>query len=103
MKVGDDAYVPYAPGEGVCGDWHCKDDVTGVDCVRILTKCLCLRGGSCVSSSGSDNGSEWDGSEERWCGRYNRDIVELSSGEGIAIGDRPCEFHMDDVYVYEHP
>ena len=34
--------------------------------------------------------------------KYSRDIVELSSGEGIAIGDRLCEFHMEDAYVYEH-
>ena len=103
MRVGDDAYVPHSPGGGVCGDWHCKDDVTGTDCVTILKKCLCCRGGSCVSS-GSENGSECqDVEEERWCGKYNREIVELSSGEGIAIGDRPCEFHMEDVYVYEHP
>lgn len=100
MKEGDDAYVPHAPGRGVCGDWHFKDEVTGLDCVWTLSKCLCLRGGSCVSSE-SENGSE-DGEEERWCGKYHRDIVELSSGEGIAIGDRPCEYHMEDVYVYEH-
>lgn len=102
MRVGDDACVPHVPGGGVCGDWHCKDDDTGIDCVRILKKCLCLRGGSCVGSE-SENGSDCDGSEERWCGKYKREIVELSSGEGIAIGDRPCEFHMEDVYVYEHP
>ena len=34
--------------------------------------------------------------------KYSRDIVELSSGEGIAIGDRLCEFHIEDAYVYEH-
>ena len=99
MRVGDDAYVPHAPGGGVCGDWHCKDDVTEVDCVRILKKCLCFRGGSCV---GSGSESE-DGEEERWCGKYKREIVELNFGEGIAIGDRPCEFHMEDIYVHEHP
>ena len=27
----------------------------------------------------------------------------LGAGEVIAIGDRPCEFHIEDVYVYEHP
>ena len=102
MRAGDDAYVPHVPGGGVCGDWHCKDDETGVDCVRILKKCLCLRGGSCFDSE-SENGSECDGLEERWCGKYKREIVELSSGEGIAVGDRPCEFHTEDVYVYEHP
>jgi len=102
MRVGDDAYVPHAPGGGVCGDWHCKDDDTGFDCVRILKKCLCLRGGSCVGS-GSEDGSEWDGLEDRWCGKYHRETVELRSSEGIAIGDRPCEFHMEDVYVYEQP
>ena len=57
----------------------------GLDYVRILKKCFYYRG----VGRGSENGTEWDGSEERWRGKYNRDIVVLSSSEGIAIGDRP--------------
>ena len=41
---------------------------------------------------------EWDGEEERWCGKCNRDLVVLIS----AIGNRPCGFHMEDAYVHEH-
>ena len=57
----------------------------GLEFVRILKKCFYFRG----VGSGSENGSEWDGSEKRWRGEHNRDIVVLSSSEGIAIGDRP--------------
>ena len=100
IRIGDDAYVPHAPGKGVCRDWHFRDDVTELEYAKILKRCLCLRDGSCVS----EDGSEWvEDQEEMWCGRYVDQIVELSPGEGIAIGDRPCEFHEEDVYVYQHP
>jgi cell division control protein 7 len=95
IRVGDDAYVPHAPGKGVCEDWHFRDDVTELECVRIIRKCLCLRRGNSVS----EDGSEEDQEENNWCGQYVDEIVELSPGEGIAIGDRPCEFHGEDVYA----
>jgi cell division control protein 7 len=98
IRVGDDAYVPHEPGKGVCGDWHFIDDVTEVECVKILKKCLCLRSGSYVSEDGSEQDGEVE-EQEMWCGQYVEQIVELSPGEGIAIGDRPCEFHEEDVYV----
>ena len=69
-------------GELCVGRWKIS---RGLDFVRILKKCFYFRG----VGSGSENGSEGDGSEERWRGKYNRDIVVLSSSEGIAIGDRP--------------
>ena len=100
LREGDDAYFPHMPGNGICGDWHFKDEVTEVDFVKVLKKCLCLRGASCVAS-GSEDGSERHGSEEMetWCGQYIPQVVELNPGEGIAIGDRPCGFHEDDVYA----
>lgn len=99
-RTGDDAYIPHVSGAGVCGDWHTKDEVTGVECVNVLEKCLCLRGGSCVEGWSEDGEAEQEEEEEeRWCGQYIKQVVELSPGEGIAIGDRPCEFHEDDVYV----
>ena len=97
-REGDDAYVPHILGDGVCGEWHYKDDDTNVEGVKILAKCLCMRGGSCVES---EDGGEMDGIQEegRWCGEYVEQLVDLCPGEGIAIGDRPCEFHEDDVYA----
>lgn len=107
LREGDDAYFPHAFGKGVCGDWHSKDEVTEVECVKVLRKCLCLRGGSCVGGSGSEDGSEMGGPEIRnrqhedngWCGQHIEQVVELSPGEGIAIGNMPCEFHEDDIYA----
>ena len=43
---------------------HCKDGVTGLDCVRILKKRLSFTGGSC--GSGSENGSRWGGGRIVW-------------------------------------
>ena len=66
-------------------------DVAGLGCLRILKKCLRFGDGGCIDS-GSENGMRRVG---RWCGKYNR---ELSSGEGIVIGERPSELHMEDPY-----
>ena len=101
LRTGDDAYIPHVSGQGVCGDWHTKDEVTGVECVNVLERCLCLRGGSCVENWSEDGEMEQEKEEEEkgWCGRYIKQVVELSPGEGIAIGDRPCEFHDEDIYV----
>ena len=61
------------------------ENITRLGFCENFIKCFYFR----VVGSGSENGSEGDGSEERWRGKYNRDIVVLSSSEGIAIGDRP--------------
>ena len=71
----------------MCGEMKIS---RGLDFVRILKNCFYFRGVGSGSENGSEgDGSEGDGSEERWRGKYNRDIVVLSSSEGIAIGDRP--------------
>lgn len=69
----DDEFVPHEFGEGVCGKWHIRDEVTDEMCVRIKVRCECGE-----------------------CGGVEREEVRvLKPGEGIAIGSQPCEFHED--------
>ncbi|CCM02322.1 uncharacterized protein FIBRA_04414 [Fibroporia radiculosa] len=63
----DDEFFPHPFGEGVCGEWHFIDDVTDDLCVR-------------VPVPGTDR----------------MEIRRLISGEGVAIGSKPCEFHRED-------
>lgn len=69
----DDEYVPHAFGaeESVCQEWHFKDEVTDVPCVKVVTKCGC------------------------GCDEEFEEVRTLVAGEGIAIGRQPCEFHRD--------
>ena len=62
----DDEFVPHPFGGGVCGKYHFVDDVTDDLCVRVKV----------------------EGSEE-WT------TLCVQSGEGIAIGRNPCEFHRN--------
>jgi cell division control protein 7 len=59
----DDDTFPYAFGGGVCGDLHFYDDETGDACVQLPQN---------------------DGSVQ---------VRRVLSGEGLAIGTSPCEFH----------
>ena len=59
----DDEAFPHAFGGGVCGDLHYYDDDTGDACVQLPQE---------------------DGSLQVKC---------VLSGEGLAIGNSPCEFH----------
>lgn len=61
--VCDDDTFPHAFGGGVCGDMHYYDDDTGDACVQLPQE---------------------DGSLQVKC---------VLSGEGLAIGNSPCEFH----------
>ncbi len=65
---GDDAFFPHPFGEGVCGEWHIVDPVTEEFRVRIRTE-----------------------DEETT-------VIPVLSGEGMAIGDEPCEFHQGDMF-----
>jgi cell division control protein 7 len=62
----DDAYFPHPFGEGVCGSLHFRDEVTDDPCVRVRVR----RGGKWV-----------------------QEVRTLLAGEGIAVGNMPCEFH----------
>ncbi|KAH9948774.1 kinase-like protein [Amylocystis lapponica] len=61
----DDAFFPHPFGEGVCGTLHFVDEDDEL-CVRI-----------------------------RVSGREETRIRRVVAGEGIAIGQQPCEFHRD--------
>ncbi|KAJ3493406.1 hypothetical protein NMY22_g20215 [Coprinellus aureogranulatus] len=116
---GDDAFVPHVFGEGVCGEYHFIDEVTGQPGVFVRQrKCLCIPSSlpspsDRLSEDPRSNGREGEGQEENgeregkegnrcegakcvvgegedgW--EHVRRLVE--AGEGIAIGERACEFH----------
>jgi len=68
----DDAFFPHPFGEGVCGELHFIDEETDDLCVRI-----------------------------RVPGQEEMAVRRLVSGEGIAIGRHPCEYHREeDGYEY---
>ena len=68
----------------------------GIGIMRMMSRRLCedlkevLVGVLCRQWERERAAMGWGGG--RWCGKYKRDNVKFSSGEGIAIGDRPCEF-----------
>ncbi|TFY55737.1 hypothetical protein EVG20_g9208 [Dentipellis fragilis] len=64
-EPGDEEFFPHPFGEGICGEFHFVDEVTDDLCVRI------------------DNG---DGDIQ---------IKRLVSGQGLVIGNKPCEFHRE--------
>jgi cell division control protein 7 len=65
-EKGDDAFFPHPFGEGVCGEWHSVDPVTEEFRVRIRTE---------------------EGSTS---------VIPVMAGEGMAMGDEPCEFHRGE-------
>ncbi|KAF9562510.1 kinase-like protein [Agrocybe pediades] len=99
---GDDAFIPNRIGEGRCSEHHYRDEETGVNYVRILHKCVCQRKKGPIFDE--EDGQELAPDSEvdeayEWCGKYIADVRPLEAGEGIAIGNRPCEFHTDsDLY-----
>ncbi|KAI0298832.1 kinase-like domain-containing protein [Russula brevipes] len=66
---GDDAFFPHPFGEGVCGEWHFVDPVTEEFRVRVRTE---------------------EGSTS---------VIPVMAGEGMAIGDDPCEFHRAEDFT----
>ncbi|KAJ3715894.1 kinase-like protein [Lentinula guzmanii] len=71
----DDEFFPHPFGEGVCRRWHFRDEV-GVPYVKIYAQ-------------GEDSAYFESGGAKRRKTVYR----SLTSGEGIAIGKQPCEFH----------
>ncbi|KAJ3740803.1 kinase-like protein [Lentinula detonsa] len=75
----DDEFFPHPFGEGVCRRWHFRDEV-GVPYVKIYAQ---------DDLDGEDSAYFESGGAKRRKTVYR----SLTSGEGIAIGKQPCEFH----------
>ncbi|KAJ3912242.1 kinase-like protein [Lentinula edodes] len=78
-KPEDDEFFPHPFGEGVCRKWHARDEV-GAPYVCIYAQDDF--DSDDAANFGEDNGK---GRKKVW--------HSLTSGEGIAIGKQPCEFH----------
>ena len=72
----DDEFVPHPhdAGKGRCREYHFRDEVTDVECVRVVTH------------------GEVDGPGHE---SYYEEVRALVAGEGISIGKNPCEFHRN--------
>lgn len=69
----DDEFVPHQFGEGVCAELHFYDETTDEPCVKVRRKKV-------------------RGNREE-----DMEIRQLLPGEGIAIGNMPCEFHEEEL------
>jgi hypothetical protein len=76
----DGDYEPRKFSGGVCGDMHFVDPVTEQPGVIVrVKKCVCGCGGTdCCPGQGEEEVRKL-----------------ISAGEGIAIGNQPCEFHRE--------
>lgn len=70
--LGDDEWFPHPFGEGVCGEMHFRDDVTEEPFIRVRV------------------------TNEETMGEGRGEVRKLVAGEGIAIGNWPCEFHKEE-------
>ncbi|KAJ3964045.1 kinase-like protein [Lentinula raphanica] len=75
----DDEFFPHPFGEGVCRRWHFRDEV-GAPYVKIYAD--------------EEDEDDDDTAFFRRGAKKRRTVYRsLTSGEGIAIGRQPCEFH----------
>lgn len=80
----DDESFPHPFGEGVCSKWHFKDDVTEEPCVYVYPQ---ADDEEAYFATGLGAGDDDDDARKQMV------VRRLTSGEGIAIGSLPCEFH----------
>jgi cell division control protein 7 len=78
-EMDDDEFVPHRFGEGVCGSLHFLDEVTDEPCVK-------------VKKTRKRDAAEGEGDEED-----EMVVRRLMAGEGIAVGNMPCEFHTEEL------
>jgi len=104
---GDDTFVPYPPGEGVCARLHSRDEVMEQMFVKVLRRVdtmsdeeeenVSLDGDELVDLNDEDLEVIVDDHGQRWM----KDHLLCMPGQGIAIGTRPCEFHRGPLYGFE--
>ncbi|KAK7029416.1 Cell division control protein 7 [Paramarasmius palmivorus] len=75
-ELSDDEFVPHPFGKGVCAKYHFKDEVTEEPCVRVYAE--------------DDDVGTVDRKVPR---KRSMEVLRLVSGQGLAIGKQPCEFH----------
>ena len=111
----DDEFFPHPFGEGICGEWHFRDEVTEEPFVRVEEDCecdecedVCEDGEEAGEEGGREGEEEEEGEEDKEGRRETRrkargrrrrrveEVLTLVAGEGIAIGRQPCEFHKGD-------
>lgn len=104
----DDEVVPRVTAEGVCERYHAVHN--GVHYVNVYRRCTC-RGRKThpdweegeevdLDSDGGESGVDDDLGNEKECEHMYEELLSLSAGEGIAIGNQPCEFHKDpELYL----
>ncbi|KAL0949211.1 hypothetical protein HGRIS_009290 [Hohenbuehelia grisea] len=81
-EPGDDDFFPHPFGEGVCGRLHFRDDVTEEPFVRVTS------------------GTELKDLNDLEL--QDMEVIPLNAGEGIAIGNKPCEFHNNLKQFHEY-
>ncbi|EEB93696.1 hypothetical protein MPER_07611 [Moniliophthora perniciosa FA553] len=77
-ELSDDEFVPHPFGKGVCAKYHFRDDVTEEPCVRVYA---------------DEDDTYVVGGHRKVPLNRKLEVVRLVSGEGVAIGKQPCEYH----------
>ncbi|KAI3611739.1 dbf4-dependent protein kinase hsk1 [Moniliophthora roreri] len=76
-ELSDDEFVPHPFGKGVCANYHFRDAVTEEPCVQVY----------------ADEDDTNAGGNRKVPLNRKMEVVRLVSGEGVAIGKQPCEYH----------
>lgn len=100
-KEGDDEFVPYPPGTGVCHELHRVDhtvDEMYAEVWRTPEEVMSLSEDPDMDGDDLDVEKEKLDPVERSGKLWFQDFVFCKPGQGIAIGKRPCEFHRDPRY-----
>jgi cell division control protein 7 len=98
---GDDEYVPHPPGMGVCEKFHRVDHTVDGMYAEVWRKPEEVMGLDVEDTDvdlDEDVGEEKSELVKRYGREWVQDFVFCMPGQGIAIGNKPCEFHKDPRY-----
>jgi cell division control protein 7 len=99
---GDDEFVPHMPGTGVCRKFHHVDRIVDEMYVEVWRKpeevmSLDVEGSDEELDEEKEKGVLIEKDGQTWV----QDFVFCMPGQGIAIGNKPCEFHRDPWYIFD--